>query len=103
MLKWVAMHPSATYDHVGAIPLMVSERNPQRATEQLNAGYGHGGGWRPFDGFAMGRDHSLKYPGDPPLRPLAQAWLRDELIIVYEHAWVAVVQPDGSFEVCRMD
>jgi hypothetical protein len=29
--------------------------------------------------------------------------LRDELILVYEGDWVAVLQKDGSFEVARMD
>jgi hypothetical protein len=29
--------------------------------------------------------------------------LGHERVIVYEHSWVAIVQPDRSFEVCRMD
>jgi len=42
-------------------------------------------------------------PGDPPFKPLAQAKLRDELIVLYEADFVAVIQPDRSFEVARMD
>jgi hypothetical protein len=29
--------------------------------------------------------------------------LRDELILIYEHSWVAIIQPDRTFETCRMD
>jgi len=47
--------------------------------------------------------HKLRYPGDPILAPLAQAKLRDELIVFYRHALVAIIQPDGSFEVSRVD
>lgn len=97
------LHPRATYDHVGGIPDMISQNNPSKAKDQLNAGYGHGGGWRPFDGFRLQPDNSIKYPGDPALQPLAEMKLRDELILVYEHAWVAIIQPDRSFEICRMD
>jgi hypothetical protein len=53
--------------------------------------------------FHMDAHHVLRYPGDPPLNPLAQARLRDELIVFYDHAIVAIVQEDGSFEVARID
>jgi len=90
-------------DHVGMIPLWLDERDPRPAREQLDAAYQHGGGWRPFKGFKMLRDHSIKYPGDPALKPLALMKLRDEVIAVYPHAWVMILQKDGSFEICRMD
>ena len=49
-------------------------------------------------------DRSLKYPGDPPLKPIAAvSRLRDEVILFYPHDWLCVVQPDGSFEVSRVD
>lgn len=56
-----------------------------------------------FKGFTLADDNSLVYPGDPPVQPLAQAKLRHELVVFYPHSWVAVIQPDRSFEVCRMD
>jgi hypothetical protein len=45
----------------------------------------------------------LKYPGDPPFEPLVAIPFRHELILVYTAGIVAIVQPDHSFEVCRMD
>jgi hypothetical protein len=103
ILPIIQRHPRATPDHMGIIPDMLSWANPKPAAEQLNDGYGHGGGWHPQPGFALETDDSLKYPGDPWLIPLFEILLRDERIIVYEHGIVAVIQPDRSFEVCRMD
>jgi hypothetical protein len=98
-----ALHPRVTMDHIGMIPAWLSENNPAKAAQQLHAAYGHGGGWQPFNGFTLTANNSLTYPGDPALKPIAEMRLRDELILMYEHAWVAIIQPDRSFEVCRMD
>jgi hypothetical protein len=97
------IHPRANWDHVGTIPDMLSEHNSESATVQLHAGYGHGGGWNPFIGFKLNPDDSIKYPGEPALKPIAEMKLRNERILVYEYAWVAVIQSDRSFEICRMD
>lgn len=91
------------HDYLGFIPDMLSEADPRPAREQLDTGYAHGGGWRPFPGFELRPDNSLKYPGDPAMKPVASAQLRDELILVYPYAWVAIIQPDRVFEICRMD
>jgi hypothetical protein len=96
------LHPRATMEHLGMIPLWLDERNPKSAREQLNDAYPFGG-WDPFTGFRLGDDNSLRFPGDPPQRPIAEMRLRDECILMYEHSWVAIIQPDRSFEVCRMD
>lgn len=88
---------------LGFIPDFLHEGNPKSAKEQLHNNYGHGGGWRPFPGFKMNEKKQLTYPGDPPTIPLAEGKLREETIIIYQHAWVAIVQPDGTFEVARMD
>lgn len=98
-----ALHPRVTADHVGMIPNWLFENNPQSASVQLHNAYGHGGGWRPFIGFQLEDDNSLTFPGDPALKPIAEMHLRDELIFIYEYAWVAIIQPDRSYEVCRMD
>lgn len=90
-------------DHVGIIPDMLSERDPRPAREQLHDGYLHGGGWDPFKGFTLQPDDSIKYPGDPAHKPLAEMRLREERVLVYPHAWVAIIQPDRSFEISRMD
>lgn len=99
-MMWVQKHPRATADMLGLLPTLVSDTDPRGAREQFNTNYQ--GGWDPFPGFTR-TPQGLKYPGDPPMPLLAEAKLRDELIEFYDCAWVAVVQPDGSFEVCRMD
>jgi hypothetical protein len=103
MLKWNAKHPKARLDMLGYLPSMISEDNPQPAREQFDHNYRHGGGWRPFKGHEMLPSGDMKYPGDPPTRLLYEVQLRDETIRFYEDAWVAVIQPSGEFEVCRMD
>lgn len=102
MIKFELLHPRMTQAHLGFIPQWLSVDNPKSAREQLNDGYAFGG-WDPFKGFTLNDDNSLSYPGDPPQKPLAQAKLRDELVVFYPSSWVAVIQPDRSFEVCRMD
>lgn len=103
MTTWIRMNPRATLDHVGCIPEFLSESDPDSAVQQLHKNYAHGGGWHSLPGFTLGDDCSLRYPGDPPLRPLWRTRLRRELIIVYECAFVAVIQSDRSFDVSRMD
>jgi hypothetical protein len=90
-------------DALGYLPHMISEWDPRSAREQLDDAYRHGGGWVPIHGHTLAADYTLQYPGDPPIEPFAIAKLRGETILVYRGSWVAVVQPDGSFEVCRMD
>lgn len=100
----VMLDPRATPDHVGLIPSFLSDEDPRPAAEQFAENYAFGGGWSDFPGFQMDpKKLTLKYPGDPPYRPLAFMRLRDETILIYPHAWVAIVQPDGKFSVSRMD
>lgn len=99
------LHPRCTMEHLGAIPYWLSDSDSREAKEQLHIAYGHGGGWRPFNGFKLGKDNSLSYPGDPPQLPIAEFTFdnKPERVFMYEHAWVAIIYPDRSFEVCRMD
>jgi hypothetical protein len=103
MMVWVMLDPRMTPEHLGLLPMMLSEDDPRPAKEQLNESYAHGGGWRPFAGFKLKADNTLTYPEDPPLKPLAQLQFRNELIVFYDSAWVAIIQEDRSFEVNRMD
>lgn len=103
MMIWTMLHPKMTPEMLGFIPMFLNENDPRGAREQINANYAHGGGWQPFYGFKMLPDTSLKYPGDPPVRLLAQTKLRDEVIRYYEHSWLVVIQPDGSWEASRCD
>jgi hypothetical protein len=54
-------------------------------------------------GFNMLSDGKLKYPGDPIMQPLAETKLRDETIRYYEYSWLSITQPDGTYEVARLD
>lgn len=102
MLTFKPLHPRATLAHLGYIPSFLSENDPRPAREQIIDNYV--GGWLSFKGFVLQSDGlTLKYPGDPALLPLWQAELRDETIVVYQHAWVMIKQKDGSFEVARLD
>jgi len=99
---WRMKHPQATPEMLGFIPDMLSEESPLPAKEQFDRAYGHGGGWQTFHGFTM-TTTGLRYPGDPEMPLLAETKLRDETIRFYDCAWVAIVQQDGSYEICRMD
>ena len=88
---------------LGYIPSFLSESDPRSAKEQLDGNYNHGGGWRSMPGFIMLPNGDLSYPGDPPYALLAETSLRGEVIRVYHYSWVAIVQPDGTFDVSRMD
>jgi len=88
---------------LGFLPMFLNPNSPDPATVQLDRSYAHGGGWRPQKGFVMLPNGSLRYPGDEPMPVLAEAKLGDEIIRVYDFSYIAVVQPDGSFEACRMD
>lgn len=92
----------------GLIPAFLSESDPAPACEQFRRNYAHGGGWGPMREWQLTdnddwRKVTIRYPGDPPLRALGMIVLRTERIFIFPHAWVAIVQPDGRFEVSRMD
>lgn len=100
MMNWILLSPKVTPGHLGFIPSFLNEDDPRPAKEQFNTNYISG--WFPSTGFTM-TGRVLNYPGDPPLKPLAILEFREELVLVYPYAWVAVVQRDGTFEVSRMD
>jgi hypothetical protein len=100
-MNWIAKHPRAHPDMLGYVPLFILDEDPRPAADQIDDRYV--GGWRPFKGFAMAEDGSLLYPGDPPTLLLFEAKLRDEVIRFYQHAWLAIIQPDGSYEISRID
>lgn len=107
---WTLLHPRATAEHLGLIPQMLNLADPRPAREQFNSNYAYGGGWAAMTGWVYDpADQTIKLPftralgGDPALRPIASTTLRDEQILLYPYAWVAIVQPDGRAEVARMD
>jgi len=99
---WTLLHPRATAEHLGLIPTFLDEHDERSATEQFAEKYI--GGWNPMDSWRLSRDGmTLRYPGDPPMMPIAICKLRDEAIWLYPYAWVMVVKPNGDYEVSRMD
>jgi hypothetical protein len=104
-------HPQSTLEALGAIPTYISTDDPRPAREQFDAHYAFAGGWQPFKGFDLvdGVLHSNRPdnpedgPPDEPLEPLSQFRLREELVRFYRHNWISIEQPDGSFEVARLD
>lgn len=102
MISFEMRHPQATAEHLGFIPYFFSNGDSRSAREQIDSNYSHGGGWRPFQGFTL-RENGLDFPGDPLMRLLAVAKLGKEEIRIYEHAWVAIIQEDDSFEISRLD
>lgn len=110
-LTWY-LDPLKVYGHIpmdrlieslGWIPTFIDARNPDTAQEQFNRSYSHGGGWQPLGGWTMQDDGTLEYPEDPPLKPIAVVAVGEQTVRVYPHAWVSVRNPDGTYEVCRMD
>jgi hypothetical protein len=99
---WEFLDKRYSLDMLGLIPEFLSDDNSANARTQFDICYV--AGWNPMKGFRLNKDSLvLTYPGDPPLRPIAKTKLREETIVFYPHAWVMILQPDGSFEVTRMD
>jgi hypothetical protein len=100
-----------TMEHLGLIPMFLNEMDKRPAREQFEENYAHGGGWRKTSPkWAMDPvSHAITYgvadEEGPAERyvPLAETKLRDERIFFYDSSWVSIVQPDGSFEVSRVD
>jgi hypothetical protein len=104
MIGWVNFTAQKDWEVLGYIPSFIDEADPRPAKEQINEHYSHGGGWRKFPGFTldMGR-MQLLYPGDPPTNVRAMAILREEVLVLFEHDWFVIIQPDGTWEAARLD
>lgn len=99
---WEFLDPRLPADGLGFIPEFLTPGDPRCAREQIHDRYISG--WQSFDGFHMDKTtYELTYPGDPPMKPLARSWLRNELLLFYDCAWLAIVQPNGSYEIARLD
>jgi hypothetical protein len=100
-MDWQLLHPGMTLEHLGAIPEFLDEADPRPAKAQFAERYVSG--WSPMQQWELRPGHILKYPGDPAMKPLARLDFRDETILLYQYAFVVIVQKDGAFEVSRMD
>ena len=106
----IQFHSNRSQLSLGYIPVFFSENDPRPASEQLDEAYAHGGGFKPFNGFNLVDFHTdapllcrIEYPGDPAHPALAYAKLRDETLVYFQYDWLAIVQPDHSFQISRID
>ena len=94
-------------DRLGLIPEIITPLDPRPVRRQIEERYAHGGGYLPIEGFTITYKENgtarLHYPGDPAFEEWGRAQINNELVIVFDCALVAIVQPDWSFEVVRMD
>jgi len=102
------MRKNHSPEELGILPQFINELDTRDAVSQIDTAYSRGGGWMDFEGFTL-KHHadllpsSITYPDDPPYFEIARAKLRDETILFFPHAWVVVVQLDGTFRVARID
>lgn len=93
----------------GFLPTFLHPLDERDAVTQLHEAYAHGGGWNDFKGFTLKFDPenvqeaTIEYAGDPAYELIAWTKLREETVLLFQHGWVAVVQPDGSHRIARMD
>jgi hypothetical protein len=103
MMTYIGLDPRFGIEDLGLLPMFIDDADERPAREQYDSNYEFGG-WNPIEKFEMFLSNGwIKYPGDPVLKPFAMTSLRDERIYFYRHALVAIVQPDGAFEVARLD
>ena len=103
-LDWQFLHPRMQFDMLGYIPTFLDDRNPDPAAKQIARNYC--GGWFKMNTEKFKLDPEtmiLRYPGDPPIQPLARTYLRDEELTFYEHELLMIRQKDGSWELARLD
>lgn len=96
--------PEQIIPAMGRIPEFVLADDPRPAHEQIDERYAHGGGWNAHlpGKWQMDQGDWLLYPGDPALEPLAFAWHGEERIVIYPHAFVAIITGE-AFSVARLD
>lgn len=109
LMEW---HVSREYhpDALGLLPMMLNPMDVHDAVTQFDRNYAHGGGWHDFEGFTLNKRDSdnplmwwLEYDGDPPMTAIAHTKLHDEIVVLFKHSWVLVLQPNGVYRVARMD
>jgi hypothetical protein len=107
-------HPEISLDEaVGILPHFWDPADPRKAIEQHDTLRPPGGPWSDFSSKwtydpateAVQYGDPSEEDADPALLPLAYAILplSRERIVVYPHAWVMILQDDGSFTIDRRD
>jgi hypothetical protein len=90
----------------GDLQYMLDDEDPAPAVEQFNQR--SAAGWRSRrsrwtnDG-AGEAITSRTFSRNERLTPIARARLRDETILLYPMSWVLIEQPNGEWDIARMD
>lgn len=101
---WKLLNDQFKMEYLGLLPEIIRADDPRPVHEQIERGYAHGGGYSPLGGWTLASENNnIQYPGDEPLVPRASLLVRDELVLVYDYAFVAIIQMNGDFAVTRMD
>jgi hypothetical protein len=102
-LAWKFLDRRMNAEQLGYIWTFIDADDPTPAAVQIGQSYVSG--WDPFLGFTYDwHRRTLKYPGDPELRPLAEARHGKEMLLFYPSAWLAIVQlDDKTVEIARLD
>jgi hypothetical protein len=92
----------------GLLPDIITASDPRPAAEQIAERYAHGGGYRPFGGGSWalgvkGGKITLEYPGGPMFREVARIELAKQTVVLFDSAFVAIIELDLAFVVLRMD
>lgn len=104
------------YDHrfgrevLGLLPALISNEYFGNVAEQLERNYAHGGGYRdltklePDKWVFNKRKKTLRHRAErSTFKPIASTQIKDEQVYFYQYALLAIVKPDGSFAVTRVD
>lgn len=118
MITFQALHENITLEHLGLIPLFISNDDPRSAVEQIDENYQHGGGWKDLGVIDVHVEYdkrkilqSIGYEGEP-MRSYAKATHMvaqngekfAEEIYICEYSMVVVVDlRNGSFRWSRID
>lgn len=90
----------------GYLPLMLNASDPRSVQEQLNESYAHGGGWNSFSGFTLverAGKYALSYPDDPLMTEVSRAQFRDQLLVLFQSAWLGIIEDGKLLDVARVD
>lgn len=108
-LNWTFHHPRASIKTLGFIPGWLHADNAAPLSAQIDQNYKHGGGWYSCRKFWGGIDEDgqlLSKPedGEAPLPLIASVQHPNgQKLHFYPHEMVAVIFPDGSFDLARID
>ena len=101
-IEFLAKH--ASVEDWGLLLGFLDEENPASVVEQFADGYGFG------KLYEMGgkinsnsKQYESAYKEDEPLDPLSILFFRDEQVVLYPYAIVAIVKPDTPTFITRMD